>query len=214
MWISKLVLNPASRAVRKDLLNPYEMHRTLCRAVSTALKEGRERLLWRLEPTRPHERPVILVQTLTEPDWQALEPGYAEAFPPRLFEPALRAGQLLTFRLRANPSKRLRATKKRVALRTRSEKVDWLSRRLKSGGFLLLETKEGPMVDIVQDTLLKAYRKKQEESGPQEGHQVLVQAVLFQGHLEVADPALARTTLERGIGPGKALGLGLLSLCP
>jgi CRISPR system Cascade subunit CasE len=157
---------------------------------------------------------VILVQTLTEPDWQALEPGYAEAFPPRLFEPALRAGQVLTFRLRANPSKRLRATKKRVALRTRSEKVDWLSRRLKSGGFLLLETKEGPLVDIVQDTLLKAYRKKQEESGPQEGHQVRIQAVLFQGHLEVVNPALARTTLERGIGPGKALGLGLLSLCP
>jgi CRISPR system Cascade subunit CasE len=214
MWISKLVLNPASRAARRDLANPYEMHRTLSRAVSTSLNEGRERLLWRREPTPAHERPIILVQTLTEPDWQALEPGYAEVFPPKLFDPALRPGQVLSFRLRANPAKRSAATGKRVALKTRSEKVAWLDRHLRRGGFRLLETEEGPWVHILQDTLLEAYRKKREETGPQESHPVWVQAVLFQGRLEVVDPALARTTLEHGIGPGKALGLGLLSLCP
>jgi hypothetical protein len=81
MWVSKLVLNPASKAARRDLANPYEMHRTLSKAVSEALKEGRERLLWRLEPTRGLEPPVVLVQTLTEPDWSVLEEGYAEVLP-------------------------------------------------------------------------------------------------------------------------------------
>ncbi|WP_117237798.1 type I-E CRISPR-associated protein Cas6/Cse3/CasE [Thermus sediminis] len=208
MWVSKLVLNPASRAARRDLANPYEMHRTLSKAVSQALKEGRERLLWRLEPTRGIEPPVVLVQTLTEPLWSVLEEGYAEVFPPKPFEPVLRPGQRLRFRLRANPAVRLAATGKRVALKTPPEKLAWLERRLAEGGFRLLEGETGPLVRILQDTFLEARHKGEE------GRLVQIQAVLFEGVLEVVDPEKARATLERGVGPGKVLGLGLLSLAP
>ncbi len=211
MWVSKLVLNPASRAARRDLANPYEMHRTLCKAVSEALKEGRERLLWRLEPARGLEPPVVLVQTLTEPDWSVLEEGYAQVFPPKPFDPALKPGQRLRFRLRANPAKRLAATGKRVALKTPLEKIGWLERRLLEGGFRLLEGEEGPLVRILQDAFLEVRRRKGEEG---EGRLVQVQAVLFEGRLEVGDAKRARATLERGVGPGKALGLGLLSVAP
>lgn len=204
MWVSKLVLNPASRAARRDLANPYEMHRTLSKAVSEALKEGRERLLWRLEPTRGLEPPVVLVQTLTEPDWSVLEERYAEVFPPKPFEPLLQPAQRLRFRLRANPAKRLFATRKRVALKTPGEKIAWLERRLKEGGFRLLEGEEGLLVRILQDAFWEVRRGG--------GELLQVQAVLFEGRLEVVDPKKARTTLERGVGPGKALGLGLLSL--
>ena len=211
MWLSKLVLNPASRAARRDLANPYEMHRTLSRAVSEALKEGRERLLWRLEPTRGLEPPVVLVQTLTEPDWSVLEEDYAEVYPPKPFHPALRPGQRLRFRLRANPAKRLAATRKRVALKTPAEKLAWLERRLGEGGFRLLEGEDGPWVRILQDTFLEVRRKK---GGEEAGKLLQVQAALFEGRLEVVDPGKALATLERGIGPGKVLGLGLLSLAP
>ncbi|GAB5602360.1 type I-E CRISPR-associated protein Cas6/Cse3/CasE [Thermus sp. FJN-A] len=211
MWITKLVLNPASKAARRDLANPYEMHRTLSKAVSGALEEGRERLLWRLEPTRGLEPPVVLVQTLAEPDWSVLEGGYAQVFPPKPFHPALRPGQRLRFRLRANPAKRLAATGKRVALKTPSEKITWLERRLEEGGFRLLKGESGPWVRILQDTFLEVRRKKGQDEA---GRLVQVQAVLFEGRLEVVDPERARATLERGIGPGKALGLGLLSLAP
>jgi len=211
VWVSKLVLNPASRAARRDLANPYEMHRTLCKAVSQALKEGRERLLWRLEPTRGLEPPVVLVQTLTEPNWSVLEEGYAEVFPPKAFHPVFQVGQRLRFRLRANPAMRLAATGKRVALKTPAEKIAWLERRLNTGGLRLLEGEEGPWVRILQDTFLEVRRRKGEE---EKGGLVQVQAVLFEGRLEVVDPEKARTTLEQGVGPGKALGLGLLSLAP
>lgn len=197
MWVSKLVLDPRSRAAHRDLANRYEMHRTLSRAVSEALKEGRERLLWRLEPTRVHKRPVVLVQTLTEPDWSVLEPGYAEVWPPKAFTPALRTGQLLRFRLQANPAKRARGLGKRVALKTREEKLSWLKRRLEEGGFGLLGA------EILQDTFLQASKA---------GQQIQVQAVLFEGLLRVEDPEKALKTLRTGLGPGKALGLGLLSL--
>jgi CRISPR system Cascade subunit CasE len=210
MWVSKLVLNPASKAARRDLANPYEMHRTLSWAVSEALKEGRERLLWRLEPTRGHQRPVVLVQTLTEPDWSVLEPGYAEVYPPKPFDPLLRPGQRLRFRLRANPAMRLAATGKRVALKTPAEKLAWLERRLAEGGFRLLDGEAGPLARILEDSFLEVRRKKVGE----EGRLVQVQAVLFEGVLEVVDPGRARATLEQGVGPGKALGLGLLSLAP
>ncbi|KHG64331.1 CRISPR-associated protein Cse3 [Thermus sp. 2.9] len=210
MWISKLVLDPRSKAARRDLANPYEMHRTLSRAVSQALQAGRERLLWRLEPTRTHERPVVLVQTLTEPDWSVLEEGYAEIFPPKPFSPVFRPGQSLRFRLRANPSKRVAGSGKRVALKTYGEKVAWLQRRLAEGGFRLVEGEEGFSVRILQDTFLEVPRRK----GRGERGKMQIQAVLFEGRLEVVDPEQARGTLERGIGPGKALGLGLLSLAP
>lgn len=197
MWVSKLVLDPRSRAARRDLANPYEMHRTLSRAVSQALAEGGERLLFRLEPTPAHERPVVLVQTLSLPDWGVLGAGYAEVHPPKPFRPALRPGQRLAFRLRANPAKRDRETGKRVALKTREEKLAWLSRRLEEGGFLLLKG------EILQDVFLEV---------PKAGHRVQVQAVLFEGLLEVREPEKALKTLRQGVGPGKALGLGLLSV--
>lgn len=205
MWVSKLVLDLRSRSARRDLANPYEMHRTLCRAVAQALREGRERLLWRLEPTRSTEPPVVLVQTLTEPDWGVLEEGYAQVFPPKPFHPALREGQVLRFRLRANPSKRVRDKGERVALKTREEKLGWLGRKLWEGGFRLLEREGRYLADIRQDTFWEVRKA---------AHLIQVQAVLFEGILEVVDPERALETLRQGIGPGKALGLGLLSLKP
>lgn len=205
MWISKLVLDLRSKAARRDLASPYEMHRTLSRAVSQALKEKRERLLWRLEPVCRHERPVVLVQSLSNPDWSVLEEGYAEVFPPKEFQPALREGQELRFRLRANPSLRLKETGKRVALKTRDEKLAWLARRLNEGGFRLQIEDDRVLAVILHDTYLEI------STGT---HSIQVQAVLFEGVVRVENPCHAVHTLERGIGPGKALGLGLLSLSP
>jgi CRISPR system Cascade subunit CasE len=74
----------------------------------------------------------------------------------------------------------------------------------------LLDGEEGPAVRILQDAFLEVPRRKKEG----ESARIQVQAVLFEGRLEVVDPEKARATLERGIGPGKALGLGLLSLAP
>ncbi|WP_243090561.1 type I-E CRISPR-associated protein Cas6/Cse3/CasE [Thermus neutrinimicus] len=205
MWISKLVLNPRSKEARRDLASPYEMHRTLSRAVSLPLKEGQERLLWRLEPTRSLDAPVVLVQTLNPPDWSVLAEGYATVYPPKPFQPALREGQVFRFRLRANPSKRSREKGDRVALKTREEKLAWLARKLEEGGFRLPSERGQPLAVIRQDTFLEVRKR---------GHLLQVQAVLFEGTLEVLDPQKALESLKRGIGPGKALGLGLLSLHP
>ncbi len=208
MWMSKLALDLRSREARRDYGSPYQMHRTLLKAVEEAEREGKERLLFRVEPARGTSTPLVLVQTLTHPQWDRLPPRYALVFPPKPFHPTLVPGQPLHFRLRANPTKRLNDSGKRVALKTREDKLRWLRRRLEQGGFRLLSTKadgEVLLARILQDNYLEV---------PKKGHLLQVQAVLFEGLLQVVDPGTAVSTLKRGIGPGKALGLGLLSLHP
>jgi len=227
VFLSRLRLNPRLKEVRRDLANPYEMHRTLSRAVSEALTRNEERMLWRLEPTRPTELPIVLVQTLTEPDWSALPLGYAEEAEYKPFCPVLKEGQVLRFRLLANPVKRARDTGKRVALKTPEEKLRWLGHKLAQGGMELVETSEGPLALIQRDTFLEVFRsakarevfrsaKAREVSDVlPEGNttkKIRLQATLFEGVLRIKDPEQAVETLKRGIGPAKGLGLGLLSL--
>jgi CRISPR system Cascade subunit CasE len=43
---------------------------------------------------------------------------------------------------------------------------------------------------------------------------VTLAGVLFEGLLEVTDPDNLRLAIREGIGPGKAIGCGLLSVAP
>lgn len=210
MWLSKLVLNPQVKEVRRDLSNPYEMHRTLSWAVSAGITEGKERLLWRVEPYRPQDYPVVLVQTLTRPDWGAVldkYPGYAQVDPssPKAFQPILRPKQLLRFRLKANPS--VKRLGKRHALTKYEDKLKWLERRLTAGGY-----------EVVNTVVASEAKIKARKTGAVEPNAtplfITVQAVLFEGVIRVADPYLARQTIASGVGPAKSLGLGLLSVAP
>lgn len=199
MYLSELRLNPRLEAVRRDLANPYEMHRTLSWAVASALEQGTERLLWRLEPVVRTELPTVLVQTVSRPDWRAVLdrlPGYAEVRPPKPFEPVLAAGGVFCFRLRANAS--VKQAGKRRAIKIPEGKLAWLGRRLEAGGCRLLEAL------IREDRFYEASK----------GSVTLkVQATLFEGRLRVEHPASATEMLRKGVGAAKALGLGLLSLC-
>lgn len=203
MWLSKLVLNPRSKAARRDLANPYEMHRTLSWAVAEALRARRERLLWRMEPVR-FGSPVVLVQTLTKPDWTQVFtrfPDYGELDPtsPKLFQPAFVPGQILRFRLRANPV--VKRLEKRHALRGWEEKIAWLERKLAAAG-----------AEVLQAVITEERRVQAEKPGKEHNRPIIFYAVLYEGFLRVTDPPRLETALAQGIGPAKGLGMGLLSL--
>jgi CRISPR system Cascade subunit CasE len=53
-------------------------------------------------------------------------------------------------------------------------------------------------------------------SFPKRGREavIVLLAVRFDGYLRVRDPELFREAVVNGIGHGKALGLGLLSIAP
>ena len=195
MHLSRLTINPRSRAVRRDAANPYEMHSTLARVLSP--ESG---FLWRLEES------VLLVQSAQRPDWGMLEPEYlarpSESKALELDGLAL-LKQALRFRLRANPT----VTKwdeeagknKRHGLHDLEAQLEWLGRQGQRGGFTVL----GAMVS--HSERLKCLKRG--GSAP-----ITLVAVTFDGHLRVHDPELFLEKLEIGLGHSRALGLGLLSI--
>src|SRR5262249_21693608 len=144
---SKLVLNLRNPDARRDLAGVYELHRTLMTNYPHPRVEQRCDLLFRIEPSRTGP-PIVLVQTRDQPDWCNLPGGYllrtAES---KSLDLAFKSGQLLRFRLRANPTKKLgTATKQerlagkkdngqRFALLREEEQIAWLVQKGEPGGF-------------------------------------------------------------------------------
>lgn len=205
MFLSQLILNLRDRGVRRDLGNPYEMHRTLLRAFPNADAGGPGRVLFRLEVER-HARPLVLVQSTRQPHWPALPSNYTlEHSLTSMCEVVFSPGQCLRFRLRANPCRRIsakcddRLAGKRVALLGEEPRAAWLLRKAQEGGFQV----SNHDFQIIPEGTLWARK----------GHQLLsLQSVRFEGILRVCEPERFRQTLFAGIGPAKGLGFGLLSV--
>lgn len=205
MYLSKLVLNPASRRVRTESGRSYELHRTLMRAFPSAETGGSGRVLFRLDVDRETGAITILVQSTQEPDWTVLETAKDFLLEPpfcKRFAPVFRAGQVLRFRLRANPT--VKRQGKRFGLIKEEEQLAWLQQKGEAGGF------EPISVIVIPERLMSD--KMTDSAGNK--HDLTLNAIRFDGSLRVTDPATFRCTLEQGIGSGKGFGFGLLSVAP
>ncbi|GIK40706.1 MAG: CRISPR-associated endoribonuclease Cse3 [Chloroflexota bacterium] len=213
MYLSQLILNPRSRQVRSEVSQPYEMHRTLLKAFPDQAEGGPGRVLFRLESQdqATHAGLKVLVQSDREPDWRCLaeKSDYLVQSPDyKQFEPAFQPGQRLAFRLRANPTKRAphhdpdSKKRPRIGLYTEEAQRDWLARKGDEGGFALLG------VTVISEGKVGGKIHRSEE----ESHTLNLLAVRFEGLLQVTDPAKFLETVQQGIGSGKGLGFGLLSL--
>jgi CRISPR system Cascade subunit CasE len=220
MYLSRLLLNPRSRQVQRELADPYQMHRTIMSAFPFPLPED-ERILFRVEENPRTGLIALLVQSIHPPDWTLLtEPPKAYLLPAdtvpdqlpnpavKPFDPALTPGQTLAFRLLANPTKRLgknaeKAARKRIGLTREADQLAWLQRKLESAGCLLVDARTG------QQEKVKGSLHREDQK-----HNLSFQAVRFEGHLQINDPDKLLPALRDGIGPAKAFGCGLLSLAP
>lgn len=232
MYLSRLALDPRDRDARRDLADVHRMHRTVMSAFPQVAEPGRARaeleVLYRLDVDPRTGRIVLLVQSRTRPDWDHLPEGYlADAAGPwdnpatksvAVAMGALREGQTLRFRLRANPTKKVdtksgpdgrRRHGRRVDLRTEPQQLEWLARRAEQAGFSLLPVHPGSGVPAVRvssgEKLLGQDRQDR---------RLTLVGVLFEGLLQIADPDRFRRALKAGIGPGKAFGCGLMSVAP
>lgn len=216
MYLSRLILNPRSRRVQREIVDPYQMHRSLMRAFPDDLSEGDERVLFRLDPHPRTAELTLLVQSWTLPDWSWLaDPGTRGYLLPILDNPAVKSfdlnltpGQVLSFRLHANPTIRRKftdGTRQRVGLYREEEQRAWLERKAEQSGFRVLFAQTSRR-DEVKGVILR------KDTGAR--HKLCLLAVCFDGMLQVVDPDRLRHAVCRGIGSGKALGFGLLSLAP
>jgi CRISPR system Cascade subunit CasE len=217
LHLSRLAPNLRCREARRDLDDAYEMHRTLMRAFPGSAEGGPGRVLWRTDLPRGDGRPVVLVQSEKPPAWTGLPEGWlASAAECKPWNPAFAAGYRLSFRLRANPSKRLspqskgpngepvepRWAGKRVELRDEEEQLAWLARKATEAGFRVIWAV--PVAEN-RDAASRAVGRKG-------GRGLSVSAVRFDGLLTVTDPTALAVAVRAGIGPAKAFGFGLLSL--
>jgi len=244
IYLSRLLIDMRSRQVLTELNHPYEMHRTLMKAfppagdLATARKEYG--VLFRADVDERQRVARVYVQSCVEPDWTRLGGGdgyFARDIAGPAFEckevtaplEKIREGQVLAFRLRANPTRRVGRDGdplkgKRVELQLEAEQIDWLvakgygGREGVPGGFELPTAggtdSEGnkrlvPSVRVQAEGKLKGRKK-----GAGSGHTMTHSAVLFEGLLRVTDVGAFLETIRRGIGSAKAYGFGLVSLAP
>lgn len=227
MHLHRIHLNPRYKEVRRDLADPYQMHATLCRAFfpsDTPCPAGT--LLWRLEPETDREgRARVLIQSREIPDWSRIPvPDWLAQTEPgvdlvqKLALDTLKIGQAFRFRLRANPCKTV--DHKRQGLVHPEAQQTWLARKGEQHGFALPESTTSDYFDFMHSTEGRAYHDvrvshaqllKASQHG---GNAIRVYSALFEGRLVVTDTARFRAALVTGIGHGKVMGLGLLSVAP
>ena len=219
IYLSQLILNPRSRRVQREIAQPYEMHRSLMRAFPDDLAPVSERVLFRVDEQPAVAGPALLVQSLHMPNWSWLAGDGAreyllapEQLPPTWrnldYKPVdldLAAGQVLAFRLLANPTFKTGGEKPtRQGILKEEDQRAWLERKGQTGGFRVLSVRTASYTMLHGGTLHKEGQS----------HTPHFLAVRFDGLLQVTDPAQLSETVRQGIGSAKGFGFGLLSLAP
>jgi CRISPR system Cascade subunit CasE len=207
MFLYEVVPDPRSRDARRDLADPYQMHATLSRAFSepdTKCPPGA--FLWRQETWPGHYgRSRLLVQSRAKANWDRLPHSWFEAQPREgvsligslCLSPKLQ-GQIYRFRIRANPT--VCKNGRRIGLMKQQEYDLWLIRQGAQHGFRILNSCPS------QELFISARQGA--------GNTISAFTVLFDGVLAVVEPQKFVSALSNGIGRGKMLGLGLLSVHP
>lgn len=205
MFLSKLTLNPQHPQARRDLADAYEMHRTLARAFVADSSSPPRRFLWRLERSG-YAAPssTLLVQSEQPANWSILEgaQGYAVQVlgnKPVDLDRLIEVGVHYRFRLLANPT--VTRAGKRYGLTKEDEQLAWLARQGEKHGFA---------VRACMRSCNERIRVRQGKTG----HGITLHSVLYEGLLETTDATGFRHAVSDGLGHGKALGLGLVSLAP
>jgi CRISPR system Cascade subunit CasE len=213
MYLSRLILNPRSRRVQRELAEPYEMHRSLMKAFPPDLAPREERMLFRVDE-HPRLGLTLLVQSCDVPNWSWLAEEGARGYllPVAEPNPAVKpfdlhpvAGQTLGFRLRANPTIKTKREGRPVrnGLFDEDAQQAWLVRKAEAGGFRILS------INSVAEGKISGGVKRVETT-----HKLTLLGVRFDGLLQVTDPDRLVEAVRHGIGSAKGLGFGLLSLAP
>ncbi|MHB1286781.1 MAG: type I-E CRISPR-associated protein Cas6/Cse3/CasE [Leptospirales bacterium] len=222
MFLHRIHLDPRCREARRDLSDPYQLHSTLCRAFCEPDRKCPEgEFLWRLEPeTDAVGSPRILIQSRSIPDWTGIGVrGWLSKADPainlkeRLKLDALKAGQRFRFRLRANPC--VTRSGKRLGLFKLEEQGKWVSRKGALHGFSLPNLPDFDLAESQQKHIDVRISQEQMLQGKQHtGNGIRIYSVLYDGILTVIEPKKFTDALQTGIGHGKSMGLGLLSVLP
>ncbi|MFI6476303.1 type I-E CRISPR-associated protein Cas6/Cse3/CasE [Nonomuraea sp. NPDC050663] len=194
-WLIRILPNTRRRDVQKDLADADLLHKRMMLLAPDELGEQarhRAGILFRVEDGRAGLQ--LLVQTGVPPRLDRLPDGYGEAAVRDLtgLLAGLNAGDLVRYRIDANPTKRNNQSRRIEGLRGGAADTWWAGRAAGHGLAVLTSTSQQQ-----QDIRAKGGR-----------HAV----VRFDGLASVTDPKLVVEAVVGGIGRAKSYGCGMLSL--
>ena len=203
MYLAKVHIAPEKSR------NAYELHRALWQLFPDRPDDNRP-FLFRVENQSRLSGAQVLLLSQLEP---SSEGKHVRCLAVKAIDYRFQENQQLRFRLRCNPVKAVKDERKgavtrngktyirsvRVPLIREEDQQQWLEKKLKQAGARLLA------INTVQEAPLYFRKTRDQRSGK-------VQPVLFEGLLQVNDPALFSKSVIEGIGPAKSFGMGLLSL--
>jgi len=222
MLLHRIHLDPRCREARRDLSDPYQLHSTLCRAFCTPDRKCPEgEILWRLEPEIDSAGyPRVLVQSRSTAEWRnvGVQGWLAKVDPSidlkdRLKLDSLNVGQRFRFRLRANPC--VTRDGKRLGLLRPEQQEKWIERKGERHGFSLPKLASFDQARSPQARIDIRISQEQMLRGKQRAARgIRIYSVLYDGILTVTEADKFKAALQSGIGHGKVMGLGLLSVVP
>ena len=202
MYLTKIELDIRHRGIQRALGDCQQLHRLVMGLFGTDRKSAE--VLYRLRLHRGGPAIYLYSQLPILPD--RLVPGMAFGGERELsgWLAGMENGQIWRFDLLALPSKKTpredgRNSQRRI-LRTKEERLRWLERKGAQSGFHLLSCLE-------LDGSQRSGRHPDERGG-----RMYVDSSHYQGQLRIEDVQAFRAAVQKGIGPGKAYGLGMLLL--
>ena len=208
MYLSRIVLDLRHPSVRQALHDCNDMHRNLMQGFAgvqeAVCARNSASVLYRLIEKR--EEVSLLVSSDIAPDRRILtQRGYLlSPDSPKdvsALESVFTVGRELRFELQASPCKKIAGDAKnsrRVYLREEKQRMEWLIRKADQCGFDVLEALEGG--------------KPASINGMKGGMRIHFDAVQFTGALRIKNSECFWQAYRTGIGPGKAYGLGMLTV--
>lgn len=196
MYLAKIIMDPRHPSIRQALRDRNDMHRNLSQAYPDAF-------LYRL--IENNKSAELLTLSKEQPIVSALESrGYSLQSVSDLspLPEKYGNGSVLKFDLLSSPSKKVGnpdgKNSKRVSLKDPEQRLEWLRRQGDKCGFTIMEAHEASADQNIPVTRTSGSFR--------------ITAVHFTGVLQIMDHALFWQSWEKGIGPEKAYGMGLLLL--
>lgn len=199
MFLSQLSLDRMHPGTMQLLTDIYSLHQAVMSGFTGY--DGKARVLFRVEPEIKDERICILVQSPVPPSWKQLgqsNRGLLHAAS-KEFPLAMRVGQELRFRLRANPT--VKRNGRRYGLIREAALKAWLRNKEEKIG-----ARFGSVL-ILDEGYAHGWRKVHGKR-----HKVNVKVCRYEGQVRITDRERFFAAVSEGIGPAKAFGCGLLSL--
>ena len=202
MYLTKIELGLTNPGIRASLRDTQRMHRLVTGFFGTQRKDGEilfcsrvrgavvDLYLYSAQPVEPERFP---------PDVRLI----AQRDVTRWLE-EMENGTILGFQLETMPFRKTAEAgaknSRRRALRTPQEREAWLRRKAEQSGFRILSLEEAPGEKLVA------------RHSAENGGSLTLDSWIYTGRLCVTDAEVFRLAIRRGIGPGKAYGLGMLLL--